>query len=207
MRQECMLELAGIYPTGCILADSDGQIVRANSRAESLLAEDGPLGIQNGRLIAGSLTSDLLSLISRAAETLNGPSVMSIPRPSGRPIVIRAMPYEDTAQNGGRVVLLISDLADRPKVDRRVLKALFRFTDTEAEIAEILMRGLNLDQIADELEIMVNTVRAHLKKLFEKTGTTRQAELLGLLLRTPAHIQEMTISLKPAVSPGSTPQV
>jgi DNA-binding CsgD family transcriptional regulator len=44
--------------------------------------------------------------------------------------------------------------------------------------------GLTLDEAAEQLGIMKNTVRAHLRGIFAKTGATRQATLMKTLLNS-----------------------
>jgi DNA-binding CsgD family transcriptional regulator len=44
------------------------------------------------------------------------------------------------------------------------------------------MEGRSIDQVADLLCVSRNTVRTHLARLFAKTGTTRQADLIRILL-------------------------
>jgi DNA-binding CsgD family transcriptional regulator len=41
-------------------------------------------------------------------------------------------------------------------------------------------------EIADRTTVRENTVRMHLKKVFDKTGTKRQAELVKIVLSGPA---------------------
>ena len=53
-----------------------------------------------------------------------------------------------------------------------------------------------ISEVADELEITLNTARTHLKQVFEKTGTKRQAELVRLLLQSPAALS-LELSRKP----------
>ena len=43
-------------------------------------------------------------------------------------------------------------------------------------------RGADLKQVSEELSVSVDTVRTHLKHVFDKTGTHRQAELVRTLL-------------------------
>jgi DNA-binding CsgD family transcriptional regulator len=48
-----------------------------------------------------------------------------------------------------------------------------------------LGNGDSVEQIADELGVSRETVRSQLKRVFAKTGTHRQAELLRLVLAGP----------------------
>jgi DNA-binding CsgD family transcriptional regulator len=42
--------------------------------------------------------------------------------------------------------------------------------------------------VAQALHVTRNTAKTHLKNIFEKTGTKRQAELVRLLLRSAATV-------------------
>jgi DNA-binding CsgD family transcriptional regulator len=55
-------------------------------------------------------------------------------------------------------------------------------------LATALARGLSLDEAAVELGIARNTARAHLRAIFAKTGATRQAGLVRLVLRSVASL-------------------
>jgi len=63
------------------------------------------------------------------------------------------------------------------------LRRLYFLTQREAEVAIAVARGAGLRTAADALGIGVNTVRTHLQRVFEKTGTSRQAELAITLMR------------------------
>ena len=68
-------------------------------------------------------------------------------------------------------------------VDPVFLASMFDFTPAEVRIATSLMKGETLRQIAADRQLSVATVRSHLRAVFEKTHTHRQAELVQCLLR------------------------
>lgn len=61
--------------------------------------------------------------------------------------------------------------------------ARFGLTPAEGNIATLLMEGKTLHQIASDLGVSRTTVAFHLRHIFQKTATNRQAELVALLLR------------------------
>jgi DNA-binding CsgD family transcriptional regulator len=59
--------------------------------------------------------------------------------------------------------------------------SLSRLTPREQMIARLVAKGLTNDEIAEPLEISVNTVKKHLKSIFFKLEVTRRAELAWLV--------------------------
>ncbi|MGB3627607.1 MAG: helix-turn-helix transcriptional regulator [Henriciella sp.] len=74
-------------------------------------------------------------------------------------------------------------------LDKKLAAAVFGLTRAEADIASELMAGQSLADIATARGIAISTARTHLARLFSKTGTTRQPELVlalsDLLERRP----------------------
>jgi len=68
-------------------------------------------------------------------------------------------------------------------IDIGTLQRLFQLTYAEARIAALIVNGHHIDEIAETLAISLNTVRTHLRHIFEKTNVERQADLIHLLLR------------------------
>ena len=64
----------------------------------------------------------------------------------------------------------------KPILER--LRQLYGFTAQEARIASQLSSGCTVEEISACLGIQTNTVRMHLKKIFDKTGTSRQTQLV-----------------------------
>lgn len=63
------------------------------------------------------------------------------------------------------------------------LRRRFRLSKAEARVATLLSDGLSPRAIADRLNVSIHTVRSQLQAIFNKTDTSRQAELTSLILR------------------------
>ena len=63
------------------------------------------------------------------------------------------------------------------------LKCRFDLTPAEARIVLRLVAGDSLQSAAKALDITYGTARTHLKTVFHKTGTCRQAELVIVVIR------------------------
>ncbi len=96
-------------------------------------------------------------------------------------------------------VIFISDPSRRPDVSNVVLADLFGLTPTEAEVARALASGRRTDEIARDMAISATTVAFHLRNLFDKTGTRRQADLVALILTGLASIGPAQVPSRAAV--------
>ena len=116
-----------------------------------------------------------------------------VPRASGRaPYLLRcaSLGAEDQLRvenDAARAIAFISDPEEGASFDRHVLKQLYRLTEAEASLAELLCGGERLAEAAVSLGITLNTARAHLKNIFQKTGVSRQPELVKALLTLSAY--------------------
>jgi DNA-binding CsgD family transcriptional regulator len=66
-----------------------------------------------------------------------------------------------------------------------VLKRAFGLTRREAALASALSTGKPIDAAADEIGMAYETARSHLRRIFDKTQTSRQTELMTVLARLP----------------------
>jgi DNA-binding CsgD family transcriptional regulator len=57
-------------------------------------------------------------------------------------------------------------------------------TPTEARLASLLADGKDLSEACAEMSIRRTTARTHLRRLSEKVGAKRQAEVVSVILRT-----------------------
>jgi DNA-binding CsgD family transcriptional regulator len=88
------------------------------------------------------------------------------------------------------VVLTPVTLSQAPPVE--LIRSLFDLTPAEARIARSLSAGETLDDIAETGKVSRNTVRTQLRGVLEKTGCSRQAELVSLLANLSLSRDEVT---------------
>jgi DNA-binding CsgD family transcriptional regulator len=67
--------------------------------------------------------------------------------------------------------------------DADIIAALFDLTPAEARVARAVAENRALAELAQEWGISVETIRSQLKRVFAKTSTARQGELVSLLAR------------------------
>jgi DNA-binding CsgD family transcriptional regulator len=186
-----MLDAFSRLGLGAILLDHDGSVVELNDEAKKHLGSC--IRVVDGRLGGIERNSNELfqSLIATAAQALGGTSAgqepfVLLPGLGVRPVIAYAAPIP-SAQKGevavlGAMIMLVGQDGHR-EPDTRLLAALFTFTPAEMRLAVALARGLDLQSIAQTYNVTIGTLRVHLKSIFEKTNTSRQAELILLLAR------------------------
>jgi len=136
------------------------------------------------------------ALSSRVVPSFCNINTGSDERP--RPISVGIRPVRLPAGFGGSSrngFALIARTADAPfDVDEASLRAAYFLTAAEARICGALISGENVHVLSERLGISPQTARTHLKRIYDKTETTRQAELLRLLMtfayRKPARVPE-----------------
>jgi DNA-binding CsgD family transcriptional regulator len=90
---------------------------------------------------------------------------------------------------GAAACVFITD-PDRSPVPAAVhLQRAFGLSAAETRVAAALLDGESVDRLADRLCISRNTARTHLRHLFAKTATARQADLIRVLLGAHAPLR------------------
>ena len=101
-------------------------------------------------------------------------------------------------------VAFVAEPGGRGRVCTDGLRALHALTPSEAAVTEQLIDGWRLSVAAERLGISHETARSHLRSVFNKTGISRQADLVREALRRPA--LEGDAASSPAVALGHTPR-
>jgi DNA-binding CsgD family transcriptional regulator len=112
------------------------------------------------------------------------PQVVDLPRwPDDQHHLLVTLDIKADGRDDMHTVFFIINTDQKVQIDAHALSCLFHLTAAEARIATLIANGARLDDVAIELDISLNTVRTHLRHIFEKTGVERQADLIHLLLR------------------------
>lgn len=74
-----------------------------------------------------------------------------------------------------------ASLEDRMAERRANMVAKYGLLDREAEVLELLFRGMTRQQIADELHLSVWTIKDRVSAIYEKTGAHSYKELVSLI--------------------------
>jgi DNA-binding NarL/FixJ family response regulator len=189
------------FPLAIALVQSPARLVCFNRRAKELLeAADGLTLGQDGLCAATSQETGALreaianALAGAARQSCDGTGAVSISRPSGRkPLSVLVLPIPTKGGTRGVhapvAALFVADPEFRHKANDSDLRKFWQLTKNEARVASLIAQGQNVESIAKEMGIMPNTIRTHLKHIFDKTQTEGQVELGYLIMTSPASLR------------------
>jgi DNA-binding CsgD family transcriptional regulator len=175
------------------LVDTKGRIVHANSAGRSLLSERDPLYASGGRLSAVDTASDklfeeafLAAGNGDVAIDVKGISLPLVAR-DGEDYVVHILPLTSGARRrtGAIYAAAAAVFAHKAKLPTpsplEVIARRYKLTPMELRVLLGIVEVGGAPEVAEALGISPTTVRSHLAGLFEKTGVSRQADLVKLL--------------------------
>jgi DNA-binding CsgD family transcriptional regulator len=166
-------------PTGpglLVLAD-DLTLVATTPPAEEWLEEMG------GQAPGAELPHAIYAVAARLRALERGGEAPPDPMPrvrirtrAGRWLVAHASRLSGRGAEGQTAVIL--EQAQPTEVAPLVLQA-YHLTDREAQLTQLVLRGLSTDEIADQLCLSAHTVQQHLKAVFAKAGVRSRRALVA----------------------------
>lgn len=194
----------GHLPLAVILVGSDGRPFYVNERARALFAAADGLVLKNEGLCGATVreTAALREATERAVaasarNSEHGGGALSLSRPSGhKPLSALVVPAPRKAVPGSAgklgpaAAIFVADPEAGRRVNSETLRRFWRLTHNEARVASMIAMGYGVEQIAAEMRITANTVRTHLKHVYDKTETGGQVELVYLIMSSPAALEQ-----------------
>lgn len=164
-----------------------GQVVATNGLFDALPSIFQPLAYDG--LAIGDPKADLLfQQAVRSTSAAIVPIVRSIPvrQTIDQPaVVLHVLPLRRSARDifaGANILVVAASIRmGNQEPSPQILSALFDLSPAEAKLAASLVSGRPLKAAALDHGITVKTARTYLERVFYKTGTGRQSELVALL--------------------------
>ena len=195
-----MTEALSKIPQSIIVLDRSSKVIFTNESAERMIALRDGLITAKGILTAGSIkeTRQLHEAVGKAFmleqnEIVEPVSVIQLTRPSGlRPLQLLVAPFRSSCTGSflpeTLALVFVFDPEVRPSTADEILRRIYKLTPAEARIASLIAQGLSTKDVGQMLSISENTARTHLKRIFSKTDTSRQSDLMNLILNGPANL-------------------
>lgn len=177
-------------PLAVFVCAGDGRVLKKNQAADRLLAETAELRLDEEVLHAsdGSMDVRLQSALQRAA-TRTAPmedAFCSRPGTSHLTSTIRVLPVPAQETRGasleGCAVVFVTNPLWPAEPSEGVLRTIYGLSRAEAELTCMLVRGASLRDAANRLGVPENTAKSQLARVFDKTGTHKQSELIARCL-------------------------
>jgi DNA-binding CsgD family transcriptional regulator len=184
------------HPHPCLLVDAEGRVVYGNRSAAPQVASRVGLCIDGG-LLATALPMDRQALKQAIREVAahaagNGAETtraVTLSVPGGRHPAIVSIHTAGRAFDAdtGEVSELVLVTARNPTLDHDLRTCTFvrqfGLSPAQARVGVMIISGHSLAETARKLHVSDNTVRSHLKQVFQKTNTHGQMELVHLHAR------------------------
>jgi DNA-binding CsgD family transcriptional regulator len=188
-RARAAVEALGIIGVPAAVLSRSHRLAAANKFMEKLIphvVQDLPsrIGLADRRADA-MLGESLLQLSGHGAGQVH--SIPIAATPSAPASILHVVSVRGAANDifaAAACVLVITAVARREIASTQVIQGLFDLTPAEARAARGIATGKTIDELANEAGLAAGTVRQQLKSAFDKTGVSRQADLVGMLVGT-----------------------
>jgi DNA-binding CsgD family transcriptional regulator/PAS domain-containing protein len=178
---------------GMYLVDAEGRLIHANVSGEAILGAADVLRVVGGRLVAcdaqvGQILRDVFAAAGQGDAAL-GTQGIAVPLigKDGERYVAHALPLTSGARRRAGVVytaaaaLFVRKASLAVSSRSEVIGKTFKLTPTELRVLLAIVEVGGIPEVAAALGVAHTTVRTHVSRLFEKTGTARQADLVKLV--------------------------
>lgn len=196
-RYNAILSVLDRLCLGVCLLSSRGDVVLANSEARRISELGDGFFIRDGSVscsvLNGGVSGVLPRILEAASRTAAGksnqaPRSFTIPRSSGDdPFLIEIMPLRGEGRELDRgfagALMLIVDPMRADVISTEGMASIYQLTGAESEVCRMIAEGMETDDVADMRNTSPETVRTHIKHIFDKTGTKNRVQLVRLAHR------------------------
>ncbi len=169
-----------------IVLDRGGAVLAVNGLAEGL-HDVLRWGARDRVHFLDGAADQLMRQALAGPDTSGAPVLRSFPVRGGdgrAALVAHLVPVRLTAREvfgAGASILVLTPVTMPKAPPADLVRSLFDLTAAEARVACALLAGERLEDIAASGGVSRNTVRTQLRQVLDKTGCTRQAEVVALL--------------------------
>lgn len=191
-QRDAIASLMDRLPIALFIVDQNATIFEANLQARQLFGSSALLKEEQGRLVSatGKMNQRLHQAI-QAAASASSPEMSEAlflendgeGQDDLMVFVTPAVRREHT--NKVPVAVFVSMRQGQPFSLPSSIAELYGLTERELHMAELLMQGKSINEMAELSNVSVNTVRTHVKSIFAKTDTNRQVDFVRLILCHP----------------------
>ena len=171
-----------------VLVDAQGRVVHANTAARAMAG--GTISVRNGSLVvtdraASTALKDFFADVATGDRGLS----MALTAPDGEHYAVHVLPLSsgERRRAGARYAAVAALFVQHQAIDGpaapELIARTFGLTLTELRVLVAIVQVGGVPETAVALGIAETTVKTHLHRVYGKTGTSRQAELVRLVAR------------------------
>lgn len=172
--------------TGVILVEADGQVRGVNVAAEGLMRGAAGLRIADGRLRTptgdgGTAIRAAIAACAAGQMESAGATILLGGEAEDLGVVVHVMPLLRSRARSAVAAMFLTTPSTPAEVPMTALVARFGLTPSETRVLLGLLDGKSPREIAETQGVGMPTVRTHLQRLYDKTGTKGQADVVRLV--------------------------
>jgi DNA-binding CsgD family transcriptional regulator len=180
---------------GMFMVDANARIVHANASGHAMLAQGSLLRAVSGKLAPNDASAEHglheVCAMAERGDAAVGVKGIAIPLMAidGEHHVAHVLPLTSGARRragatytAAAAVFVHKAALDTPS-PQEVIGKLYKLTPTELRVLLAIVEVGGVPDVAQALGIAGSTVKTHLARLFSKTGTNRQVDLVKLMAR------------------------
>ena len=182
-----VLSRLDFYDCPKVQVDGSGRIIHADPKSSRTIDAHPVL-----KIVGGKLTAENLSDAARLKQAIFEAQVDIESGIARLPVPLFFV--EETGEDNPlcwiaildmKIVVLLDDIK-LVQASIETAAKIYGLTATQVRVAEEIARGKDLNTIAHTLKVSGNTVRTHVKRMFERVGVNSQKALLKRLLSAQA---------------------
>jgi DNA-binding CsgD family transcriptional regulator len=179
---------------GMCLVDADCRVVHANAAAHIIFNRRDLLYVSGGRLVASDMAvaqilRELFAAAGSGGDSAVGIKGIALPlmAENGDRYVANILPLTSGARSHAGIAvtavaaLFIHKASLTIQPPPQIIAQHYKLTPTELRVLLAIVEVGGVPEVAEALGIADSTVKSHVGRLFQKTGTHRQADLVKLV--------------------------
>nr|QDF42397.1 LuxR family transcriptional regulator [Bradyrhizobium symbiodeficiens] len=184
---------------GMYLVEADAHLLHANIAGRALIDAGDILHEVRGRLLVSDLPANLTlqCAFAAAGQADRSPAAVPMTGRDGQRYVADALPLPaGTRRNSGAnrraaAALFVRKTALPIPSRAEVISKAFRLTPAELRVLLALVELGGIPEVAAALGVAGSTVKTHVRRLFDKTGAARQADLVKIVAGYATPLREL----------------
>jgi DNA-binding CsgD family transcriptional regulator len=177
---------------GLFLIDCGGGIIHRNTAADEILHAGDPLRSLCGRLMANDTRADrtlreAIAAVGHGDATIGGrATALPLTAQNGDRYIAHLLPLTACERHlAGTTLAAVAALVVRKATmgawPAEIVGESYNLTPAELRVLSGIVEIGGVPEVAAALGVADTTIKTHLGRLFEKTGTSRQADLVKLV--------------------------